>query len=322
MDDAIWPNTPRSFKKMLRDHGLSEREVQVVQLAAIGMTAKEIAPILGISSSTVASHRQRAYVKLGISKVAELRAIATGYGTSNSPLDEALKALTPLPGSAERGAPLTLFCVGSAVLIASLFLLLAASRHAESQGTLLYIAIFLIVLASAMLLTGEAIYLRRRTRAQQTCSNYLRASAEFEKVSDCHLSSLGMNATERAALVRIAQGSSAADICQELSIARGTLNSIRARGYAKLGVKSAVQLAKLLLIASSSCDDENAREAQRASDIACSKPDALADYNKETARIIDAAQGMGFAYAGMGLGILVLVVLCILFTVLSEGAIR
>lgn len=46
--------------------GLSDRELQVYQMIGAGMNTREIAPILGISPKTVASHRENLKLKLGL----------------------------------------------------------------------------------------------------------------------------------------------------------------------------------------------------------------------------------------------------------------
>jgi HD-GYP domain-containing protein (c-di-GMP phosphodiesterase class II) len=48
-------------------NGLSEREVEVLCLVAVGMTNKEVAQRLGISDRTVGHHLQHVYDKLGVS---------------------------------------------------------------------------------------------------------------------------------------------------------------------------------------------------------------------------------------------------------------
>lgn len=59
---------------------LSERETEVVKLAAGGMSNKEISTALAVSVKTVEKHRQRAYDKLGFHSLVELvhYAIANG----------------------------------------------------------------------------------------------------------------------------------------------------------------------------------------------------------------------------------------------------
>jgi DNA-binding CsgD family transcriptional regulator len=53
---------------------LSAREREVALLAAGGLTSKEIAEKLFLSSRTVENHLQRVYVKLGVTGRAELAA--------------------------------------------------------------------------------------------------------------------------------------------------------------------------------------------------------------------------------------------------------
>lgn len=59
-------NTPSLGRARVRDGSLSEREVEVCELAAAGMSNGAIAEQLFLSSRTVEGHLQRAYVKLGV----------------------------------------------------------------------------------------------------------------------------------------------------------------------------------------------------------------------------------------------------------------
>lgn len=59
---------------------LSNREQQVLKLIAEGMTTKEIADLLGISSKTAESHRARVMKKLGIHETASLVRYAVRHG--------------------------------------------------------------------------------------------------------------------------------------------------------------------------------------------------------------------------------------------------
>jgi DNA-binding NarL/FixJ family response regulator len=53
---------------------LTKREREVASLAARGMTSREIAETLVVSTRTVENHLQRAYEKLGLSGRSELAA--------------------------------------------------------------------------------------------------------------------------------------------------------------------------------------------------------------------------------------------------------
>jgi DNA-binding NarL/FixJ family response regulator len=59
---------------------LSEREIQVLQCVADGMTNIEIGEKLGISHKTVARHRERVMAKLDIHSTAELVKFAVRTG--------------------------------------------------------------------------------------------------------------------------------------------------------------------------------------------------------------------------------------------------
>ena len=54
---------------------LTDREQEVMNLVDRGMTAKEIAKIIGCHHRTVESHRMRVLQKLGIHKASELPAL-------------------------------------------------------------------------------------------------------------------------------------------------------------------------------------------------------------------------------------------------------
>jgi DNA-binding NarL/FixJ family response regulator len=59
---------------------LSVRERQVLQLIAEGKTSKQIAPLLGVSTKTVESHRTKLMQKLDIHEVAGLARYAIRHG--------------------------------------------------------------------------------------------------------------------------------------------------------------------------------------------------------------------------------------------------
>lgn len=59
---------------------LSPRERGVLELAAIGLTAKEIAERLHIAARTVEHHSKRACERLGATNVTHAVAIAIGLG--------------------------------------------------------------------------------------------------------------------------------------------------------------------------------------------------------------------------------------------------
>jgi len=61
---------------------LSEREREVLQLIAEGLSTKEIAPKLGVSEKTVAAHREHIMEKLGLHNVVELTRYALREGIS------------------------------------------------------------------------------------------------------------------------------------------------------------------------------------------------------------------------------------------------
>ena len=61
-------------------HALTPRELEVAELAADGMSNRDIATRIGLSARTVETHLQRAYTKLGVHDRAELG--ARGVGTT------------------------------------------------------------------------------------------------------------------------------------------------------------------------------------------------------------------------------------------------
>jgi two-component system, NarL family, response regulator NreC len=65
-----------SGRVVLQDEEISEREKEVLQLVALGLTNKEIAEKLYISSHTVITHRKNITSKLGIKTIAGLTVYA------------------------------------------------------------------------------------------------------------------------------------------------------------------------------------------------------------------------------------------------------
>ncbi len=63
---------------------LSKREVEVCARALLGLTSEAIGLDLGVKSTTITTHRKRAYAKLGISTANELFALCLGHITSAS----------------------------------------------------------------------------------------------------------------------------------------------------------------------------------------------------------------------------------------------
>ena len=68
-----------------RDHGLTLRELQILQLIVDGRSNKEIAAQLDLSANTVAVHRANIMDALGIHKTAELVTYAIRNGLVNIP---------------------------------------------------------------------------------------------------------------------------------------------------------------------------------------------------------------------------------------------
>lgn len=68
-----------------RDHGLTPRELEVLQLICTGMSNREIAAKLGLSVNTVAVHRANIMNALGVHKTAELVVYAIHRGLVTLP---------------------------------------------------------------------------------------------------------------------------------------------------------------------------------------------------------------------------------------------
>ena len=68
-----------------RDYGLTQRELEILQLIVDGKSNKEIATQLDLSANTVAAHRANMMDALGIHKTAELVVYAIRNGLVNIP---------------------------------------------------------------------------------------------------------------------------------------------------------------------------------------------------------------------------------------------
>jgi len=68
----------RAMRRAGGDDGLTPREVEVLQLTALGHTGAEISALLSVSRRTVEAHRARIYGKLGLTTRAELVRYALG----------------------------------------------------------------------------------------------------------------------------------------------------------------------------------------------------------------------------------------------------
>ena len=58
--------------RKIADIGLSQREIQIIQLSAEGLTAAQIAERLFLSVHTVNTHRQRIYAKMEVRNVSDM----------------------------------------------------------------------------------------------------------------------------------------------------------------------------------------------------------------------------------------------------------
>lgn len=76
-------STPKPVLPTQTDSTLTERELEVLQLAAKGERNKEIAYKLGITERTVKAHLQSIYQKFGVDSRAAAVAVAAGKGLLN-----------------------------------------------------------------------------------------------------------------------------------------------------------------------------------------------------------------------------------------------
>ena len=76
---------PSSSLKGERNAGLTQRELEVLQMIVDGKSNKEIAAVLDLSANTVAVHRANIMNTLGIHKTAELVVYAIRAGLVNVP---------------------------------------------------------------------------------------------------------------------------------------------------------------------------------------------------------------------------------------------
>ena len=82
VDPALAPSAPAPGK---RTPGLSARELEVLQLICDGLSNREIAARLELSSNTVSVHRTNIMNALGVHKVAELVVYALQHGLVKLP---------------------------------------------------------------------------------------------------------------------------------------------------------------------------------------------------------------------------------------------
>jgi DNA-binding CsgD family transcriptional regulator len=76
----------RCFGMMVGSARLSLREVQVWQLLALGVSAKQTGLTLGVSLKTIEAHRAHLYEKTGCGNLADLTRAAIRYGVIRVPL--------------------------------------------------------------------------------------------------------------------------------------------------------------------------------------------------------------------------------------------
>ncbi len=84
LDPSVSRPRPASLKGE-RNHGLTPRELEVLQLICAGMSNREIAAKLDLSVNTVAVHRANIMNALGVHKTAELVVYAIHHGLVTLP---------------------------------------------------------------------------------------------------------------------------------------------------------------------------------------------------------------------------------------------
>jgi DNA-binding NarL/FixJ family response regulator len=84
LDPSVSRPGPASLKGE-RNHGLTPRELEVLQLICAGMSNREIAAKLDLSVNTVAVHRANIMNALGVHKTAELVVYAIHHGLVTLP---------------------------------------------------------------------------------------------------------------------------------------------------------------------------------------------------------------------------------------------
>ena len=113
------------------------------------------------------------------------------------------------------------------------------------MGHAQYVSGYLIALVSYLAGAALTLGLLARESALAEVAAADPAALEAERCL-LYLRGRGAGEMQAQALLRIAQGGTAAQIAEELHIARGTVNAYRARGYQLLGVHSARELTQLL----------------------------------------------------------------------------
>lgn len=264
--------------------GLTAREREVAELLVSGSTQAQAAEALGISASSVSTYRSRACEKLGLASLDELVEPARGAAAPPRPIGVGTPGSVPLMGVALTGSLTLRPLLGSSyygvgAVLATAVLLgvpwLALLSYASRCGMRLRarelthdLVLVMAALAAFGLLVRAGndlgVTLGRTTMgvwlpAALAHAAFLVAFAPHllwprvreERSLDedrCVLYLRGRGAGELQArvLTEIALGRSTPEVCENLNVARGTVNAYRAQGYGLLGVHSSRELADLL----------------------------------------------------------------------------
>lgn len=284
---------------------LTEREREVADLLVSGCTQAQAAEALGISTSSVGTYRSRACEKLGLASLDELVPRVTGAAAEPPVMDaggagaSVLMALALCAGMLCRlvaeelsgGRPYAsdYVLIGACCALPWAALLVYARvkgmrvRHRRVSARLW------LVLATLGLL-GFCVYesaaIRVGTLPVLTLVAYVacvvllapyllwptvcETTALDEERCVLYLRGRGAGELQAHVLTQIAQGRSTPEICEDLHVARGTVNSYRAQGYELVGVHSSRELADLL-----------ARDVGRVPSAGKNRPSAESEKNPE-----------------------------------------
>ena len=73
----LWPKMREDLELIEQ---LSEREIEILQLSALGFNASKVANVLNLSKRTIENHKERIFAKIGATTTAEMQTIAYRWG--------------------------------------------------------------------------------------------------------------------------------------------------------------------------------------------------------------------------------------------------